>query len=177
MKKRLIYFSLTLSLILLISNAIGKEVAKVNGLKISSPIFDNNGYIPQKYTCDGMDINPPLLIENVPEKARSLALIVDDPDAPGGIWVHWVLWNIDPKTKEIKEDSVPKGASQGLNDFRKHDYGGPCPPSGTHRYFFKLYALDTILNLSPNSKKSDLEKAMKGHIIEQTQIMGLYKRR
>lgn len=177
MKKRFIYFSLMLSLLLLISNVMGKEVTKMTGLKISSPVFENNGYIPQKYTCDGMDINPPLLIENVSEKAKSLALIIDDPDAPVGIWVHWVLWNIDPKTKEIKEDSVPKGASQGLNDFRKHDYGGPCPPSGTHRYFFKLYALDTTLNLSSNAKKADLEKAMKGHIIEQTQIIGLYKRR
>ncbi|NWF52623.1 MAG: YbhB/YbcL family Raf kinase inhibitor-like protein [Nitrospirae bacterium] len=177
MKKRFIYFSLMLSLLLLISNVMGKEVTKMTGLKISSPVFENNGYIPQKYTCDGMDINPPLLIENVSEKAKSLALIIDDPDAPVGIWVHWVLWNIDPKTKDIKEDSVPKGASQGLNDFRKHDYGGPCPPSGTHRYFFKLYALDTTLNLSSNAKKADLEKAMKGHIIEQTQIIGLYKRR
>lgn len=154
-----------------------KEVTKVSGIKISSPVFENNGYIPVKYTCDGMDINPPLLIDNVPEKAKSLALIVDDPDAPRGIWVHWVLWNIDPKTKEIKEDSVPKGASQGLNDFRKNDYGGPCPPSGTHRYFFKLYALDSILDLGSNSTKIDVEKAMKGHIIEQTQIIGLYKRK
>ncbi|NWF75542.1 MAG: YbhB/YbcL family Raf kinase inhibitor-like protein [Nitrospirae bacterium] len=177
MKKRLIYFSLTLSLVLLISNAISKEITNVSGLKISSPVFKNNEYIPQKYTCDGMDINPPLLIENVPEKAKSLVLIVDDPDAPRRVWVHWVLWNIDPKTKEIKEDYILKGAIQGLNDFKKHDYGGPCPPSGTHRYFFKLYALDTTLNLSSNSTKSDLEKAMKGHIIEQTQIIGLYKRR
>lgn len=177
MKKSFIYFSLMLFLVLLISNVMGKEVTKIGGLKISSSVFKNKGNIPAKYTCDGMDINPPLLIENVSEKTKSLALIADDPDAPRGTWVHWVLWNIDPKTREIREDSIPKGASQGWNDFSKADYGGPCPPSGTHRYFFKLYALDTILDLSSNSTKVDLENAMKGHIIEQTQIIGLYKRR
>ncbi len=146
-------------------------------LQITSPVFKNNESIPVKYTCDGEDINPPLLIENVPPEAKSLALIHDDPDAPMGTWVHWVLWNISPDTGEIKENSVPAGAQQGFNDFRKHDYGGPCPPSGTHRYFFKLYALDSLLDLSSNAKKGDLEKAMKGHILAQTQLIGLYKRR
>ena len=146
-------------------------------LKISSPVFENNGNIPGKYTCDEMDISPPLLIENIPASARSLALIVDDPDAPVGTWVHWVLWNIDPGTKEIKENMVPEGARQGINDFRKHDYGGPCPPSGTHRYFFKLYALDDLPELKSGSEKADLERSMKGHIISQTQIVGTYRRR
>ena len=146
-------------------------------LKISSPAFENNGSIPKTYTCDGTDVSPPLKIENVPPEAKSLALIVDDPDAPMGTWVHWVLWNIPPATKEIKEGSIPQGALQGMNDFRKQNYGGPCPPSGTHRYFFKLYALDTLLNLSPRSAKADLEKAMKGHILSQGEIIGLYKRR
>lgn len=146
-------------------------------LKITSPVFGNNGEIPKKYTCDGADLNPPLRFENVPPEARSLALIVDDPDAPMGTWVHWVVWNIDPKTAEIKENTVPKGAFQGINDFRKHDFGGPCPPSGTHRYFFKLYALNIQLNLNTNSKKADLEKAMKGHILAQAQIIGLYTRK
>jgi len=177
MNNKLIYFLSTISLILLVSNATAKEVTRISGLKISSPVFENNGYISVRYTCDGRDINPPLLIENVPANSKSLALIVDDPDAPIGTWVHWVLWNINPRTKEIKEDSIPEGAKQGLNDFRRHNYGGPCPPSGTHRYFFKLYALDVILNLDPNSTKADLEKAMKGHIIEQTQISVMYKRR
>lgn len=146
-------------------------------LKISSPVFENNSNIPVKYTCDGMDVSPPLLIENVPTDSKSLALIVDDPDAPMGTWVHWVLWNINPKTREIRENTVPEGAKQGINDFGRHDYGGPCPPSGTHRYFFKLYALDSLLELGPNSKKADTEKAIKGHIIAQTQIIGLYKRK
>jgi len=146
-------------------------------LSISSPVFENNGSIPGKYTCDGMDVNPPLKIDNVPSEAKSLALIVDDPDAPRGIWVHWVVWNIDPKTEEIREGTVPKDSVQGINDFEKRDYGGPCPPSGTHRYFFKLYALDSLLNFSSDAGKAGLEKAMEGHILAQAQIVGLYKRK
>ncbi len=148
----------------------------MNTLKISSPAFQNNEPIPDKYTCDGMDINPPLFFENIPQKAGSLALIVDDPDAPGGTWVHWVVWNIKPDTTEIRENSVPEGALQGMNDFKKHDFGGPCPPSGVHRYFFKLYALDTTLSLPADSEKSDLEKAMDGHIVGQGEFTGLYER-
>lgn len=143
-------------------------------MKITSSVFENNGKIPRKYTCQGEDVNPPLEFFDMPKGTKSLALIVDDPDAPMGTWVHWVVWNIKPETREIKEDEVPEGAKQGLNDFRKHEYGGPCPPSGTHRYFFKLYALDTTLNISENSKKSDLENAMKGHILEKAEIVGLY---
>ena len=148
----------------------------MKGLQIVSPAFRHNELIPKKYTCDGADINPPLLVENIPSGAKSLALIVDDPDAPVGTWVHWVVWNISPGTREIKEDSVPKGAQQGVNDFRKKDYGGPCPPSGTHRYFFKLYALDKVLNLGSNAKKGDLEGVIKGHILEKTELVGLYRR-
>ncbi len=146
-------------------------------LTISSPAFGHEGNIPAKYTCDGMDVNPALTIFNVPGGAKSLALIVDDPDAPAGTWVHWVVWNITPNTTEIREDSVPKGAIQGINDFRKHSYGGPCPPSGTHRYFFKLFALDALLNIRPDSRKHELEEAMKGHILSQAEIIGLYKRK
>jgi len=145
-------------------------------MKISSTDFEHNGQIPKKFTCDGSDVNPPLKFEGIPTDTKSLALIVDDPDAPVGIWVHWVLWNIDPKITEIKENSVPKGGMQGMNDFRKHDYGGPCPPSGTHRYFFKLYALDTTLSLGSNSTKNDIETAMKGHILAEAELIGLYKR-
>ena len=144
--------------------------------QITSPVFENNGFIPKQYTCDGADINPQLLIANVPAGTKSLALIVDDPDAPAGIWVHWVVWNIALQTHEIKENTVPNGATQGLNDFRKRSYGGPCPPSGTHRYFFKLYALDTILTLDFNATKAQVEKAMRKHIIAETRIVGLYKR-
>ncbi len=158
------------------STTIGKEGVKMGDLKISSTAFSNNGNIPSKYTCDGSDINPPLLIEDVPQGAKSLVLITDDPDAPMGTWVHWVVWNISPQTRVIKENDTPPGASSGLNDFRKKSYGGPCPPSGTHRYFFKLYALDTALDLPAGAKKADVEKAMKGHIISRTQVIGLYKR-
>jgi Raf kinase inhibitor-like YbhB/YbcL family protein len=122
-------------------------------------------------------VNPSLVIDNVPAGAKSLALIVDDPDAPHGTWVHWVVWGMDPKTKEIRENSVPAGAKQGMNDFRKRNYGGPCPPSGTHRYFFKLYALDIAPDLGPDTTKAALEKAMTGHILAQAEITGLYKRK
>ncbi len=146
-------------------------------LKISSPVFAHNSHIPPKYTCDGADINPPLLIENVPIGAKSLALIVDDPDAPRGTWVHWVVWNIAPDTGKIEEHSLPAHASQGVNDFKKRTYGGPCPPSGTHRYFFKLYVLDTMLNLAPGTDKAGLEKAMHGHMLGQAELIGLYARK
>lgn len=175
MKYRVAFIICILSSIFFVSNAISQDIK--DALTVSSSVFENNSSIPEKYTCDGVDVNPPILIENIPSRTKSLALIVDDPDAPVGIWVHWVLWNIKPEIKEIKENAVPKGAQQGMNDFGKHNYGGPCPPSGTHRYFFKLYALDNILKLSPNARKADVEKAMKGHIIEQAQIVGLYKRR
>ena len=143
-------------------------------LKITSPAFANKGLIPAKYTCDGEDVNPPLSIEGISDGTQSLALIVDDPDAPMGTWDHWTLWNILPLEK-IEENNAP--GVEGLNDFNKHSYGGPCPPSGTHRYFFKVYALDTKLNLKPNSRKKDLEKAMKEHILARGEIIGLYKRR
>ncbi len=146
-------------------------------LTITSPAFKNGELIPSKFTCDGADISPALAIGNVPPEAKSLALIMDDPDAPGGMWVHWVVWNIDPATREIPEDSVPAGARLGRNDFRQTPYGGPCPPSGTHRYFFKLYALDTRLELAAGTDKAGLEKAMKGHVLAQAELMGKFKRK
>jgi Raf kinase inhibitor-like YbhB/YbcL family protein len=146
-------------------------------LTISSPAFKQDDPIPATYTCDGPDMNPPLVIDNVPREAKTLALIMDDPDAPSGMWVHWLLWNIDPKARELKENNVPAGARQGTNDFRTTTYGGPCPPSGTHRYFFKVYALDTTLDLGPGTNKTALEKAMRGHIIAQAELMGRYKRK
>ncbi|MCL5022771.1 MAG: YbhB/YbcL family Raf kinase inhibitor-like protein [Nitrospirae bacterium] len=176
MRKGLIVLCAVTAAGFLVSTASSKEGVKMETLRISSPAFENNGSIPGKYTCDGMDVNPPLRIANVPAGARSLALIVDDPDAPRGTWVHWVVWNIGPKTLEIGENTVPKGALQAVNDFKRHQYGGPCPPSGTHRYFFKLYALDAMLNFSANSGKAGLEKAMEGHIIARAEIVGLYKR-
>ncbi|MEM2111536.1 MAG: YbhB/YbcL family Raf kinase inhibitor-like protein [Candidatus Bathyarchaeia archaeon] len=143
-------------------------------LTVMSPVFENNGFIPAKYTCDGDDVNPPLKIEGLPSGTQSLVLIVDDPDAPMGTWDHWIVWNIKPLEK-IEENSVP--GIEGLNSFNKHSYGGPCPPSGTHRYYFKVYALDTKLNLNPNSRKKDVEKAMEGHILAKGEIVGRYRRR
>lgn len=147
---------------------------EVDKMKIKSSAFENNEKIPRKYTCQGEDINPPLEFSEIPKETKSLALIMDDPDAPLGTWDHWIIWNIPPETKEIKEGEVPVNAIQGKNSWGKNSYGGPCPPSGTHRYFFKLYALNEILNINENSKKSDLEKAMKGHIIARAELIGLY---
>ena len=145
-------------------------------MKLESPAFLNNQNIPAKYTCDGENISPPLKILDVPEGAKSLALIVDDPDASSGSWLHWMLWNISPTTTQIAEVSIPEGAVEGLTDFGKTGYGGPCPPSNTHRYFFKLFALDTMLELSDSAKLQELEQAMQEHIIEQAELIGFYAR-
>jgi len=146
----------------------------VKELTVTSPAFEKNKFVPAKYTCDGDDVNPPLTIEGIPEETRSLVLIVDDPDAPMGTWDHWIVWNIPPVGK-IEENSVP--GTEGLNNFNKHSYGGPCPPSGTHRYFFKVYALDTKLELHPNTRKRNVERAMEGRILAKGEIVGLYGRR
>lgn len=150
-------------------------------IKITSTAFEEGGMIPKQYTCDGKDISPRLKWSGVPDSAKSLALICDDPDAPMGTWVHWVLYNLPADLKELPE-AVPadkvleKGGVHGKNDFRKFGYGGPCPPGGTHRYYFKLYALDTGLDLAPGATKTDLLKAMQDHILAQGQLMGKYKR-
>jgi Raf kinase inhibitor-like YbhB/YbcL family protein len=146
-------------------------------LTIKCPAFKDQGYIPSKYTCQGQDINPHLIFENVPEGTKSLVLIMDDPDAPIGTWDHWIVFNIPPEIREIKENEVPKGSVLGTNSSKNLEYGGPCPPPGKpHRYFFKLYALDTILNLEQGARKKDVENAMQGHILDQTSLVGLYKR-
>ena len=147
---------------------------KYAALAVTSAAFKANDFIPSLYTCDGKNINPPLRIDHIPDEAKSLALIVDDPDAPGGLWVHWVVWNI-PVTHEIPENKIP--GIEGLNDFKRHHYGGPCPPSGTHHYFFKIYALDTVLDIPEKTNKTDLEKAMQPHIVGFGEIIGLYKRK
>jgi hypothetical protein len=144
-----------------------------SSLKVTSSAFPEGGKIPKKYTCDDSNVNPPMRIENLPQSARSVALIVDDPDAPGRTWTHWLVWNIDPRAPEIREKSVPPNAVQGTNDFGSASYGGPCPPSGTHRYYFKAYALDTTLSLPSSTKKAALEKAMAGHIVAEGSLMGL----
>jgi Raf kinase inhibitor-like YbhB/YbcL family protein len=142
-------------------------------LGISSTAFRDGEMIPAKYTCDGINVNPPLDIKNVPENAICLALIVDDPDAPVSAWTHWLVWNM-PVTQHIKEDTVH--GVEGLNDFQQQHYGGPCPPSGIHRYFFKVYALDALLELPANTKKLALERAMSNHIIAFGELVGLYQR-
>ena len=146
---------------------------KYDTMLISSQAFDHQSNIPSQYTCDGRNINPPLEIEQIPEEAKSLVLIVDDPDAAGGMWVHWVVWNI-PITLSIKENSIP--GTEGVNDFKRKHYGGPCPPSGIHRYFFKVYALDAVLDLPASTDKKSLEQAMQPHIIAFGEIIGLYQR-
>lgn len=146
-------------------------------MKIVSSAFEHNRRIPSKYTCDGENMSPPLSFLEVPKNTKSLVLIVDDPDAPSKTWVHWVVFNIDSATRDVSENSVPNGGVLGMTDFGKPGYGGPCPPSGKHRYFFKLYALDSVLNLPQSSDKNAVEEAMKGHILDSAELVGLYERR
>lgn len=145
-------------------------------MQIISSAFQHNQDIPSKYTCDGENINPPLVFFDTPQNAKSLVLIIDDPDATIGTFTHWVVFNISPEIQEVLENSVPKGGVEGMTDFGTHGYGGACPPSGTHRYFFKVYALDAVLNLNSNSDKKAIEQAMKDHIISSAELIGLYKR-
>jgi len=143
-------------------------------MKITSQAFNNGGKIPDKYTLYGDSIIPPLHLEEVPEKARSLALVVEDPDAPKGTFNHWILFNVDPRTRDIKENCVPVMATQGRNDFGEVEYDGPKPPSGEHRYFFKAYALDAMLPLTRGVQRQDLEREMKEHILDSATLMGKY---
>ncbi len=151
-------------------------------MKISSAAFSAGETIPKKFTCDGPDTSPQLSWTEAPAKTQSFALIMDDPDAPVGTWVHWVLFDLPSDTKELpegvpKQDQLANGARQGRNDFGKIGYGGPCPPPGNaHRYFFKLYALDAKLNLKAGAAKADAERAMKGHILAQAKLIGKYGR-
>lgn len=151
-------------------------------LQISSPAFPPGGSIPKKFTCDGPDLSPQLTWNDPPAKTQSFALIMDDPDAPAGTWVHWVLFNLPAEAREVpegtaKQEQLTNGARQGRNDFRKIGYGGPCPPPGVpHHYFFKLYALDTKLQLMGGTTKAELERAMKGHFLAQAELIGKYGR-
>ncbi len=175
------------SALIVIILAIGIKIKVMNGqpktknnssstIYISSPAFQPNGFIPQKYTCEGEDINPPLKLEQIPPQTKSLALIVDDPDAPMRTWNHWLVYNISPSTKTIQEGQLLPGGVQITNSFGKKNYGGPCPPPNqTHRYFFKVYALDTILPPTIKSKKELLE-AISNHLLASGQLMGRFKR-
>lgn len=153
----------------------------IETIQVMSSAFEEGNAIPQKYACDGQDISPPLSWEAGPEGTRSIALIADDPDAPRGTFVHWVLYDLPGNARELPENTardrtLPNGAKQGVNSGGKIGYMGPCPPSGTHRYFFKVYALDAMTNLPPGKNKADLLKTLEGHILAQGQIMGTYKK-
>jgi Raf kinase inhibitor-like YbhB/YbcL family protein len=145
-----------------------------SSISITSPSFQAGGDIPAKFTCNGTNVSPELQISGVPNEAKSLVLIVDDPDAPRGLFTHWIAWNIDPKTTQVAENNAPAGAVQGTSDFGKRNYGGPCPPSGTHRYFFKVFALDTKLDLKPSARRADLDAAVRSHVLAQGELMGRY---
>ena len=156
--------------------AIASLAAGGATMKITSSAFHEGANIPSKFTCDGSDTSPPLQIEGVPSGAKSLVLIVDDPDAPSGLFTHWLVWNIPPQTGSIAEGSAPQGV-QGANDFGKSGYRGPCPPPGTHRYSFKIFALDRELDLRSGAKRSQVGAAMKGHVIAQGELVGRYARK
>ena len=143
-------------------------------MKITSQALTDGGKIPDKYTMYGDNVIPPLHLEDVPEKARSLALVVEDPDAPKGTFNHWILFNLDPRTRDIKENCVPVMATQGRNDFGEVEYDGPKPPSGEHRYFFKAYALDAMLPLTRGTRRQDLEREMKEHVLDSATLMAKY---
>ena len=149
---------------------------KEGKMKLTS-VFEHGSKIPSVYTCDGDDIPPQLIISEVPEGTKSLALIVDDPDAPVGLFVHWVLYNIPANTKIISSEEIPQGAIEGMTNFGRTGYGGPCPPSGSHRYFFKLYAVDKMLDLPKGATKNQVENAIKDHVIEKAELMGVYSRK
>lgn len=148
---------------------------KEGKMKLTST-FSNGEKIPHKFTCDGDDVSPELVISNVPKEAKSLALVVDDPDAPLGNFNHWLLYNIPVGTTKISSKNIPPGAHQGVTDFGKASYGGPCPPYGTHRYFFRLFAVDKVLDLPPKVTKSTLQHAIRDHVVEKTELVGLYSR-
>jgi len=165
------------------ASAVAADAAGKDGMQLISEAFKEGAAIPGKYTCDGRNVSPPLKWSGVPANAKGLALIADDPDAPVGTWVHWVLFDLPAGVSQLPEDvaksqHLPAGGKQGLNDFKHLGYGGPCPPAGKpHRYFFKLYALDATLDLKPAATKAEVEQAMANHIVAQAQLMGTYKRK
>jgi Raf kinase inhibitor-like YbhB/YbcL family protein len=162
---------------LAVAPLFAKEGRTMTEMRMTSPAFVHTKAIPSAYSCDGENLNPPLAIEGVPPGAKSLALVMDDPDAPAGVWVHWVLWNIDPGTRQIAQGSAPAAAQQGMNSWGKRGYGGPCPPSGTHRYYFRLFALKERLDLPATAARKDLDRAMQGKILARSELLGLYSRK
>ena len=158
-----------LAALLSLSSAIAQEARSRIG--VSSAAFQGGGTIPDRFTCKGANTNPPLHFDGIPKNARSLVLLVDDPDAPGGLFNHWLVWNIAPATSQIAEKSVPAGAAQGENDFGKIGYGGPCPPAGAHRYYFRVFALDQKLDLKSGAKRAALDRALQGHVVARGEMM------
>jgi len=145
-------------------------------MKLTSPAFSQEEQIPDEYTCQGKNISPPLAVSDIPKEAQSLAMVVSDPDALSGNWTHWLVWNIPVQIKEILEDSLPEEAVIGINDFKKTEYGGPCPPSGTHRYIFKILALDKVLDLEPGASRGELEEIIEEHVLDSAELIGLYSK-
>lgn len=177
---------LLISIFVLFSMTISANAQEVKNMQLTSPSFENQSRMASEFTCDGEDISPALEWSSVPEGTRSFALVVDDPDAPDPAhpkmtWVHWVLYNIPAASRSlpqaVKDQDLPQGTLQGLNDWKKTGYGGPCPPIGEHRYFHKLYALDTVLPNLARPTKAKLEKAMEGHILFKAELIGLYQRK
>ena len=160
----------------ILASSIASFAAGGARMNVTSSAFQEGANIPSKFSCDGANSSPPLQISDVPSEAKSLVLIVDDPDAPSGLFTHWAVWNISPQMSTIAEGSVPKGV-QGTNDFGKSGYGGPCPPSGAHRYYFKIFALDRELDLPFRAKRGQLDAAIEGHVIAQGELMGRYSRK
>lgn len=155
----------------------GKKKFISQNMEIKSSAFENNQSIPKKYTCDGENISPPLEIKDVSEDAKSLVLIVDDPDAPGGTWDHWTVWNIKPDTSSIKEDEAPEGAIEGINGTGENSYYGPCPPSGVHHYHFKIFALDKILEADSSFERKGIEALAEKNVIDFAELIGTYERK
>ncbi len=155
---------------------IDAQEAAMDDMTLSSPAFASGEAIPARYTADGEDVHPPLVISGAPEGTVSFALVVDDPDAPRGTWVHWVVWNLPGDLSSLPAGELPGGVEVGRNSWGKREWGGPSPPSGTHRYFFKLYALDSRLDLPPGADKDSLEGAMRRHVLDRAELMGTYSR-
>jgi Raf kinase inhibitor-like YbhB/YbcL family protein len=145
-----------------------------SNIGVNSSAFSPGAKIPPQFSCKGANVNPPLEFHDVPAGAKSLALVIEDPDAPSGLFTHWIIWNIAPTAAQIAEKSVPSGAVQGTNDFGKSGYGGPCPPSGTHRYFFRVIALDRVLDLRSGTKRAEFDKAIGGHTLARGELMGRF---
>ncbi|MBU0906804.1 MAG: YbhB/YbcL family Raf kinase inhibitor-like protein [Nanoarchaeota archaeon] len=145
-------------------------------LKLISPGFNNNDRIPQKYTCQGENISPPLEISGIPKRTKSLVLTLEDPDAPLKTWTHWIVYNLPPENISLAENSLPEEAMQGENSWEESNYGGPCPPSGEHHYILNLYALDKTLEFSRTPKKSDIESSMRNHVLDHAQLTGIYSK-